>query len=46
MEDTVKDAANVDEALRIARRQIERLTDLPKIQTNPIEMIKKTTQLM
>ena len=46
MEDTVKDAAKVDEALRHARKQLERFADVSKMQTNPIEIIKKSTQIM
>lgn len=46
MEDAVRDGVKVDESLRYVKRQLERLADISKAQANPIEIIKKSTQLM
>ena len=46
MEDAVRDGVKVDESLRYVKRQLERLADISKAQANPIDIIKKSTQLM
>jgi acetolactate synthase small subunit len=46
MEDAVRDGVKVDEVFRHVKRQLEKLVDISKVQANPIEIIKKSTQLM
>lgn len=46
MEEAVKECARVDEGIRHTKRQLERLTEVSQTQGNPIELIKKSTQLM
>ena len=42
----VRDGVKVDEALRHTKKQLLRLAELAKLQANPIDVIKKSTQLM
>ena len=46
MEEAVREGARVDEALRHAKRQLERLSDVSQAQGTPIEIIRKSTQVM